>query len=69
MNVQVTLTEKECQILKAILYDTVGGSTRGPRERVESIIKKLPYGCGKYSAAIEVINRMGSQAVVIREAK
>jgi len=67
----VTLTDDECNVLRAILYGAVGGPVSGrlgePRSVASAIAEKVPWpDPGKYKVTIETVSRFGSQAAVIR---
>ena len=65
---KVELTDDERDFLACLLYQAVGGPCRGWRRIGESIAEKLhPANVKRFSVAIETINRLGSQAVVVRQ--
>jgi len=66
-DVNITLTQEECDVIRAILYSIIGGDTKGPREIVEQIMCKVPESHpNPFTATIEEVNRMGSLAGVVR---
>ena|GEM_PF-4370945 len=71
---QITLTDDECNVLRAILYGCVGGPVSGrlgrPRQIAQSIASKVPWpNPGAYTAGIRSVNSFGGQSVVVRAAE